>query len=234
MGSFEGIGQDALFLLAQNRFENSRAFYEAHKSRIRAEVIEPLYRLIGDLTPDALRMNPAMITEPQRALCRVRRDTRFTRDKSFYRENLWFFFRHQKNELPTPGFWFEISPSGYNYGCGIFSAPPAFLEFWRRSLLADEKGFLRAARAVRTGGYEHLGERYRRPKIPDAPKALREWLDLKEIYVERVRNSILPLADGPAITAEVSASMRELTPFYRYLLRLTQTFSAQSGPQLRT
>ena len=32
---YTGISADALFLLAQNRFENSRDFYEAHKEEIK-------------------------------------------------------------------------------------------------------------------------------------------------------------------------------------------------------
>ena len=227
MGAFEGIRPEALFLLAQNRFENSKAFYDAHKDQIRREVLEPLYRLIGDVAPTALKINPDIITDPKRMVCRVRRDTRFTKDKTLYREHIWFFLRHQKNELPTPGFWFEISPSMYNYGCALLSQTPAFLAFWRKNLLADRAGFLRAARPVLKADYELSGERYRRPQVADAPAELRPWLDLKEIVVERCREDIRALSDGPSITEEFTGALQTLAPFYRYLLRLTQAYCAQ-------
>ena len=99
--NFNGITSDAMFLLAINRFNDDKAFYEENKEAIKEGVIVPLRKLVADLAPTMVKINPEMILDPVRCVSRVRRDTRYTHDKSLYRENLWVMFRHAKNQLPT-------------------------------------------------------------------------------------------------------------------------------------
>ena len=67
---YKGITPEALFLLADNRFRNSKEYYESRKEEIKSGVTE------------------LMNTIPTRMVSRVRRDTRYTNDKSLYRDNM--------------------------------------------------------------------------------------------------------------------------------------------------
>ena len=48
----------------------------------------------------------------------MRRDTRYTKDKTLYRANLWMFFRRPRRERESvPCYYFEVHPEYWGYGC---------------------------------------------------------------------------------------------------------------------
>lgn len=225
---YNGIKPEALWLLAENRFQNSKAFYEAHKKEIQEGVVFPMRRLVADLQPVLETINPDMILDPVRCLSRVRRDTRYTADKSLYRENLWLMFRHQKNDLPTPALWFEIFPDGYRYGCGILSTTPAFLEDWRRTLRTDAAPLLAAAKQAFDAGLSMDTERYKRSKAESdgiADPEIAAWYDAKTLFVSRHVNGIARLGKPRALVRELSAAYGAMSELYRYLLEQTLRFN---------
>lgn len=230
---FNGIAPEAIGLLAQNRFENSKTFYDAHKKEINEGVVTPMRRLVEDLRPTLEALNPDFILDPMRCLSRVRRDTRFTNDKTLYRENLWLMFRHQKNELPTPMLWFEFFPDGYNYGCGIISTTPAFLEAWRAAIRHNPQGLIAATCKAAAAGlvqdpeyYEH----YKRSKaaldgITDP--ALVMWYDAKGPFVSKRVEGIERLNRPRALVNEVRRAYEAAGNLYRYMLDVTTRFNAR-------
>ena len=86
---YKGITPEALFLLADNRFRNSKEYYESRKQEIKSGVTEPMRQLAGLIGGELLSVDPLMNTIPTRMVSRVRRDTRYTNDKSIYRDNMW-------------------------------------------------------------------------------------------------------------------------------------------------
>ena len=48
MSNFAGITPDAMWLLAENRFHDSKSFYEEKKPQIQAQVLRPLRALLED------------------------------------------------------------------------------------------------------------------------------------------------------------------------------------------
>ena len=135
MTQFAGISPQALFLLAENRFQDSKAFYEEHKPEILAGVVHPLRRLVEDLAPTMIQIDPLLIVDPLRNGCvsRVRRDNRFTHDKRMYRENMWIAFLRDKraNDGCVPAFYMDFSLQGAEWGVGFYSATPAILQTLR-------------------------------------------------------------------------------------------------------
>ena len=100
---FTGFCPQGLDLLIENRMMDSPDFYEAHKADIKRLAIEPFYALCERMREDMLLIDPLFVTTPSRMVSRVRRDTRYTKDKTLYRANLWRFFprpRAQFEEVP--------------------------------------------------------------------------------------------------------------------------------------
>lgn len=218
---FTGFPAEGLDLLVQNRLQNNKAFYEAHKSQLKALVLEPFYRLCEAMTPVLSPIDPDFVTVPQRMVARIRRDTRFTKDKSLYRANLWLFFRRPRHEgNQPPFFYFELHPAFWRYGCwGLWT--PSERETARQLVLQEDRSFQQAYRAVQHCTALHLvGERYKRPRYPDAPAPYQPWLNAKELgmeYQETVDFS--PLRDG-SFVAPMLEHMQQLAPFYRFLLTI--------------
>ena len=71
--SFVGIPAESLFLLAENRFQDSKAFYEEHKPQINKTVVQPLKQLVADMTPAMMEIDPLM----GGSVSRVRRDNHY-------------------------------------------------------------------------------------------------------------------------------------------------------------
>ena len=87
MSDFKGITQDTLFLMQLNRFNDSKAFYEENKEKIKANMTVPMRQIAASLSDMMLDIDQFMNTIPTKMVSRVRRDTRYTHDKHLYREN---------------------------------------------------------------------------------------------------------------------------------------------------
>lgn len=217
--SFTGFSAEGIDLLQLNRLQNSKEFYEAHKDEIKRLVITPFHELIEALTPMMVEIDPLFVVTPSRMVSRVRRDTRYTKDKTLYRANMWMFFRRPRRQHESvPCYYFEIHPEFWGFGCWG-SWDRGEMEALREMILAEDKLFLEAYAAVQSCPEVTLaGETYKRPKFPDAKPEYQTWLNRKEIGVDfHEYNDFAPLLDGSFVPA-MADTMRRLAPFYRFLL----------------
>lgn len=83
--AFHGFSAEGVDLLQLNRLQNSKEFYDAHKDEIKRLSIRPFHELIAEMTPEMVKIDPQFVTVPSRMVSRVRRDTRYTKDKTLYR-----------------------------------------------------------------------------------------------------------------------------------------------------
>ncbi len=228
--NFNGITSDAMFLLAMNRFNDNKAFYEENKEEIKEGVVLPLRRLVADLTPTMLKINPDMMLDPVRCISRVRRDTRYTHDKSLYRENMWIMFRHVKNWLPTAAMWFEVRPSGFEYGCGVMSSTPAFMEYYRKKLETDGDRFSDATKSFKRNKFEIFADSYKKSKA-DAEGIdgkLKEWYDLKEVFVIKRHSGIELLNKPEELLKLLKKDYTALSKFYHFLHETATEFNMEN------
>jgi len=224
---YDGITTDAIFLLSQNRFENSKEFYEANKAKINDGIVMPMRQIVSALAEDMAKIDEKFTILPNRAVSRVRRDTRFTKDKSLYRDHMWLSFERSKQEFQNyPGFWFEVTPEGYGYGMGYFAPTPAFMDFQRGILLAKEKEFLKAAAKALKTGAELAGEEYKRKKPGDYSEAISPYCNRKDIYFPKTVAGHENLADE-RILAELRGNYREMADVYRFFVGVADEFAAK-------
>ncbi len=228
--NFNGITSDAMFLLAINRFNDDKAFYEENKEAIKEGVIVPLRKLVADLTPTMQKINPDMILDPVRCVSRVRRDTRYTHDKSLYRENLWVMFRHAKNQLPTTSMWLEIRQSGFEYGCGVISSTPAFMEYYRKKLKENSDRFLDATKSFKRNRFDIWADSYKKSKADTAgiDGELKRWYDLKEVFVIKRHEGIELLNQPEELLALLKRDYKNLNKFYDFLHEAATEFNMEN------
>ena len=227
MSNFAGITPDAMWLLAENRFHDSKSFYEEKKPQIQAQVLRPLRALLEDLTPFMLDIDPQFVTEPGRNgnISRIRRDNRYTRDKSMYRENAWIVFeRDKKAWVCSPGFFVDISGQGSSWGMGFYQCPPVFLQFLRRRMDENPRPFIRAVERAQAAGFSPMGDRYARPKKPDAPAALDGLYNRKSVDMIR-GESDMAFFGGPELADTLRRGFAELAPLYHLLMEAIEAFA---------
>lgn len=177
--------------LSENRLRNSKEWFDGHRGEFDAFVMDPFKELVRELAPEMLAIDAQLIVEPRvdRTISRIRRDTRFSKDKSLYRDVMWCcFVRDKKIWGGPPGFVMELSPRGWRYGCGYYATDPRTMESARELILQGNPAFLSALSCYEKQDVFMLeGDAYKRSKFPSQPERLRSWLDRKTFWV--VRNS---------------------------------------------
>ena len=116
MMPFEGFSRKTLDFLVENRIQNSRSWFEEHRQDYNAYVLAPLRELVLALTPTMLKIDPLFTVEPSvnKTIARIYRDTRFSRDKSLYRDEMWItFMRNKRFWQGLPGYYFVFGPDGF-------------------------------------------------------------------------------------------------------------------------
>lgn len=215
MLQYEGIQSDSLFLLAENRFNDSKAFYEEHKPAIKRGVIEPLRCLVAELMPSMLAIDPLM----GGSVSRVRRDNRYTKDKSMYRENMWIVFMRDKRawDWCVPAFYMDFSLSGVEWGMGFYGVTPAIMKILRRRAQADPERVIKAIRKAKRAGFVLEGKPYARPRsTADTPKELRPLYDCRSIGLSRTESPDF-VADT-ALPDKLLKGFAACAPLYRILV----------------
>lgn len=208
--------------LFENRMNDSKAWFEEHKSTYQTEVFAPLHDLVEALTPVMIKIDPNFTTTPRvdKTICRIRRDTRFSHDKSLYRDNMWIIFKRGKmHGTEVPGVYFEISQHGFEYGCGFYHASPAYMNALRTRILRGDKLFLQAEKALSSQNTFHLaGECYKRPRFSDQPDRLREWLERREISII-AESKDFPLLFSDKLAPMLQQEFEKLAPIYHFFLQ---------------
>lgn len=226
--SFTGFSKEGMELLQLNRLQNSKSFYDAHKEEIRQKVLEPFYAMIEEMTPVMLQIDPFFVTNPSRMVSRVRRDTRFTKDKTLYRANLWLFFRRPRNDMTfIPSYYFEIHPVYWRFGCWG-ACGRGEMAIIRQMIQQEDKNFLQAYEAVKScTGNTIEGEPYKRLRFSHTNPDYQNWMNRKELGVDfREEQDFTPLWDGSFFSAMIQ-NMQRLSPFYSLLLTAKERAAMQ-------
>lgn len=221
--TYDGITRETLFLMADNRFRDSRDFYEEHKEEIKAGITVPMRQIAAVIGEELLDVDPLMMTIPTRMVSRVRRDTRYTKDKRLYRENMWIMFMRNKHEwVNYPCFWFEVTPAEYSLGVGLFGDCAGIMAKFREHIRKDPKGFAGICRSCESTGAVLYGSEYKR--MPEGcPEGLEKYYGHKHFGFIRYGGNIDELADEGIIDT-IRQDYKKLTPMYKFLLEVADDY----------
>lgn len=216
----------ALQFLFENRMNDSKEWFEAHRADYQALLVDPFRALVETLAPTMLRIDPEFVVEPKipSTISRIYRDVRFSKDKTRYRDSMWIWFRRNKKLYENhPSYFFEITPGLVRWGCGWYMADAAAMESYRGMILSADPAFLAAKRAFERQSVFQMSDDdvYKRSKFPEQPEDLRAWLDRKSIYI--VHNAETPdVIYQPGLSERLAADFRSIEAFYRFLLTACQ------------
>ena len=206
------------------RYHNNKAFMDENRARYLQAVREPFYAFIQALSPLMTDIDPDMETRPNKCLSRINRDTRFSKDKSPYRDHLWLAFRSGcTGKEGRPFYWFELAPETVSWGVGIWGENRNAMDAMRRRMLARPGDFLPLLPVLRERGYQLGGSEWKKLSVPEElPAALKSWYCKREIYAE---HGVLPAeyAFRDDLLSRVQADFEALRPFYRILLGAADT-----------
>jgi len=210
---------DTLAFLDELKAVNNKDWYNEHKAEFESFVSEPMKALTERLSGFMLSIDPSFETKPSRVISRIYRDTRFSKDKSLFRDCMWLAFKRGGKEWQNhPAFYFEISPHGYRYGMGFYEAGKENMDSVRTAIDHDPKGFEVVSAPVEASGFELAGDDYKRIIKPHPPH-LAKYYQKKSFYFVKNRE-----IDGAVFDKnfadELKNEFERLRGFYLYLSKL--------------
>ena len=210
-----------LDFLFENKLNNNKEWFHSHKQEYQELVLDPLVDLVEKLTPTVLKIDPQFITipKPTKAISRIYRDTRFSKDKSLYRDNMWILFiRDKKLYHGLPAYFADISANGLEYGVGYYKVSSESMLCYRDMILKKEPAFLQAKLAVEKAKIFSLyGEPLKRSKAPNEPEDIKNWLDRKQIGVSNTITDF-DLVFSEDLYQTIAKGFEQLKPVYDFLM----------------
>lgn len=231
MAEFKGFDQNIFTLLELNKFNDSKAFYESVKEEIKQGAIVPMRQLASDLADELYSVDDKMNLIPTKMVSRIRRDTRFSKNKDLYRANVWCMFMRDKHLWQRqPCMWFEYYPEFYSYGVGTFRTDTTFLEYFREYLVAHQKEFSEAIRILSITGATLDIECFKKdkPGIERVSEDLRKFYNCKYFYFIYSSPEMHKLIDG-SIKEELVYAIRAFTPLYKFLANITDKIVSEGA-----
>jgi len=215
--AFAGFPAEGLAFLASLRRNNRREWFQPRKAIFEEKLKQPMRELVGAVNSAMRSFAPDYATDPDKAIYRIYRDTRFSPDKTPYKDHIAASFS-RRGDKSGAGYYFAISHKEVGIGGGIYMPEPETLLAIRQHLAERHEEFrkIAGARAVRRLFVEVQGEQLTRvPKGYPHDHPAADLLRLKQylLYVE------LPpdLATTPALYTEVVKHFRAMTPFVEFL-----------------
>ena len=101
--------KQAVEFLMENKFHDSKDWFRQHREQYDRLVLDPMRALVAEIAPAMLDIDGRLIAEPKvgRSISRIYRDTRFSKDKSTFRDVVWcVFLREKKLYEGPPAFYF--------------------------------------------------------------------------------------------------------------------------------
>ena len=223
---YRGISRETLFLMSDNRFRDSRDFYEEHKEELKAGITEPMRDIAGIIGEELSSLDPLMCTIPTKMVSRIRRDTRFTKDKRLYRDNMWITFTRDKHKWRDyPCFWFEVTPAGYSMGVGFFGDIPAVTELLRSKMRDNPGKFLGIAKKCEERGAVLIGAEYKRMPV-GCPAGLENYYIHRDLGYIIESSNLDDIADEKIIGI-IRENFKAFSPMYSYLLEIVEEYSTE-------
>ena len=152
-GTFTGFRPEAIDFLAELGQNNDRSWFQPRKADYERLLKEPMEALVAALAERFEARGLPLEADPKRSVSRIYRDTRFAKDKSPYKTNVYARFPwigrgsdHDASEDGAHGAsgYFNVMPGESYVGGGMWAPEKPRLDAFRTAIL-DEPDRVRAA-----------------------------------------------------------------------------------------
>ncbi len=217
--AFPGFPAEALAFFRSLARNNKRDWFEAHRETYLEQVKAPMIALVTALSRDMMEFAPAHVTEPEKAIFRIYRDTRFSKDKTPYKTHIAAIF--PRRGLPKHGgaaYYVSVSHKEVEIAGGIYMPPPDVLFAVRQHVAARHEQFrqLCGSTAVKNlFGSLHGEQASRVPKGFSRDHPAADLLRYRYYLLDSVLDPAV--ATSAALYREVLKRFQAMAPFIDFL-----------------
>ncbi|TXF75017.1 DUF2461 domain-containing protein [Chryseobacterium sp.] len=211
------IDPQVLEFLHNLKLNNNREWFNEHKTDF-TEAQENVRLFVEDLIEEISKFDVEILKlDARKALYRIYRDTRFSKDKTPYKTNFGAGLGMGKGGRIS-GYYLHIEPGASFLAGGVYQPDSAVLKEIRKEISMNKEEFLKIINAKNFKKYfEELSQNEKLVKIPqgfekDDPMA--EFLKLKNfIVVYNLQNEDLSDIKSVEKSAEIFKAMVPLNKF---------------------
>lgn len=221
---FPGFPEDLFGFLDDLSRNNNREWFTRNRDRYQQSVVEPVCEFIMAMGARLSRISNNFVADPRPnggSMFRIYRDTRFTKDKRPYKENVGCQFRHVAGRSAhAPGFYVHLQPGEVFVGGGIWAPENPVLEKIRETIVRRPDSWKKVLDSVHGGNglYSMEGERLKRPpKGYDADHRFIEDIKRKSFFV--MRDVDQERATGPEFIEITEHAFVRAAPLVEFITR---------------
>jgi uncharacterized protein (TIGR02453 family) len=222
MAAFTGFPRETLTFLAGLKENNNKEWFAEHRADYDASV-EAAKTFVETVGPQLQTFAPDVRYEPKigASLQRPNRDTRFSKDKRLYKEQIDLWFWHgDKKSFELPGYFLRIEPEVTYVATGMMHILPPALFRYREAVDNERSGvaLVETVNRINAIGRYQVGYPSRKsvPKAyaTDHPRA--EYLLYESLWghLRIPSEAILE----PAFADVTVAAWRDLAPLTEWLM----------------
>ncbi|HKW75423.1 MAG TPA: DUF2461 domain-containing protein [Terriglobales bacterium] len=216
---FPGFLPDALAFLRSLKRNNRREWFQPRKEKYESLIKLPMMDLVGCLNEEFARFAPAYVTPPQKAVYRIYRDTRFSKDKTPYKTHISAIFpRNTAVKREGAVLYFHFTAKEVLIFGGVYSPEREELLAYRTLLQERYPEFndiLAGTKLRRTFGGLQGEQLTRIPKGFTVDHPAEELLRHRQWFLEATVDSKVLLS--PKVVQESAGRFELMAPFVEFL-----------------
>jgi uncharacterized protein (TIGR02453 family) len=201
---------------------NNREWFQPRKQIFEEKVRAPMVDLVEALNAWFVEKAPEFVNDPARSIYRIYRDTRFSKDKTPYKDHIAALFPHRDMEKHRGGgFYVQVNHSGVGIAGGVYGPMPEQMLILRNRFAEAHEEFreLTEGKPFRKLMGEIQGDQLTRvPKGFPFDHPAGDLLRRKSWYWY-VENDNLDLAASARLTREVTKHFSMMLPAIQWMNR---------------
>lgn len=137
------LNQDFLQFFIELAPNNNKAWFDENRKRYETNVKKPFHALVEELLQRLkASVHPEIDTNPSKAIFRINRDIRFSKDKSPYKLQMSAHLSpHGRKEMNYPALYFEAGPEKLAIYSGLYMPDKQVIEKVRDKIATQSSTF---------------------------------------------------------------------------------------------
>jgi len=218
---FPGFSDEMVKFLRGLKRNNRREWFQPRKHLFDQHVKEPMLQLVEGLNAELAKFAPDYVTDPKKAVFRIYRDTRFSHDKTPYKNHIAASFSRRGSEHVSGGlFYFSVSNEEVEVAGGVYHPMPETLLLVRNYIAEHHEEMTRILADKKTRkllGDLRGGELTRAPKGFDPEHPAIHLIKKKDWILDVTLDA--GLATTPKLHREIADRFRAMAPLIDFLNR---------------
>ncbi|MBO0320953.1 DUF2461 domain-containing protein [Muricauda sp. CAU 1633] len=202
--------------LAQN---NNKEWFHQNKKRFENEVKAPFLELLEVLLATLNSWDERIPSDPKKALFRINKDVRFSKDKSPYHTILKAGFSPDGKKSMLPGYYLGVDATSIHVGGGLFMVRPPELALIREHIAKDSstlEAIVKAPDFTQNFGWLK-GEKAKRLDKNLLPAAEKTELIYHKQFYAMAEFPLEPFYESERLEDEILLHFKAIKPLNAYL-----------------